>query len=73
MALYKILSFLRGGLRLRTACDLEVAGEVQVSRPEGWAMPTLEALEKDLPALVSQVAKAGLFASPPVTTVAYKT
>lgn len=71
MALYKILSFLRGGLRLRTACDLEVDGEVQVSRPAGWPMPAPETLEKALPTLVEQVAAAGLFASPAVTTVPY--
>lgn len=72
MALYKILRFLSVGLRLRTACDLEVAGDVRVSRPDGWQMPALKALEKQLPALVSEVAAAGLFASPPVTTVVYK-
>lgn len=72
MALYKILSFLRQGLRLRTACDLEVDGDLRVSRPTGWEMPALATLTKDLPQLVSEVKAAGLFAAPAVTTVAYK-
>ena len=72
MGLYKILRFLEVGLRLRTACDLEVADEVRVTRPEGWQVPSLETVTQALPGQVTQVAKAGLFAAPPVTTVVYK-
>ena len=35
LALFKIRRFLHDGLRLRTACDLEVR-DVRVTRPEGW-------------------------------------
>jgi len=71
MALYKISRFLRDGLRLRTACDLETAGEIVVKQPEGWELPELSQLQEDLPELVDQVAQAGLFANPPVTTVTF--
>jgi CRISPR-associated protein Csb1 len=72
MALHKILRFLEVGLRLRTACDLEVADPIRVTRPEGWPMPSLGTVEQALPGVVSQVAGEGLFAEPPVTTVVYK-
>lgn len=71
MALYKIARFLAEGLRLRTACDLEPAGDLVVKRPEDWDFPELSALEEALPGLVEQVASEGLFPDPPVTTVAY--
>jgi CRISPR-associated protein Csb1 len=66
LALFKIRRFLRDGLRLRTACDLE-AREVRVTRPQGWAMPELAELEAVLPGLIQ--ATASHFAS--VTTVRY--
>ena len=71
MALYKILRFLSEGLRLRTACDLERAGPIGVTRPGGWEMPSLEEVATALPGLVEKVAGEGLFARPPVTTVEY--
>ncbi len=66
VALFKIRRLLRDGLRLRTACDLEVRG-IRVTRPESFALPELDALEAALPALI-QVASAS-FAG--VTTVRY--
>ncbi len=71
VALYKIRRFLREGLRLRTACDLEMVGDVVVKRPEGWELPDLADLEADLPGLVAAAAGDGLFADPPVTTVVF--
>lgn len=71
LALFKVARFLETGLRLRTACDLEPAGEVRVTRPEGWALPSAEALEAALPDLVATAAAEGLFADPPVTTVQF--
>jgi len=71
MALYKIRRFLAEGLRLRTACDLEPADDLVIKRPEGWQFPQLTDLKEVLPGLVKQVAAKGLFADPPVTTVAY--
>lgn len=69
LALFKVRRFLAHGLRLRTACDLEM-GEVRVTRPEGFQLPTLAELETALPALVRAVAEEGRFSEPVVTDVA---
>lgn len=53
LALFKIQSLLGGDLRLRTACDLMVDGEVTVQSPEGYALPSLETLRESLPALIA--------------------
>ena len=45
LALFKIQRFLRDGLRLRTACDLELANNLIVQRPADFAMPSLADLE----------------------------
>lgn len=47
LALFKIRAVLERGLRLRTACDLEVSG-VQVTRPQGFELPSLAAIEASL-------------------------
>ncbi|HEY8587357.1 MAG TPA: type I-U CRISPR-associated RAMP protein Csb1/Cas7u [Rhodanobacter sp.] len=70
LALYKIQRFLTAGLRLRTACDLE-AETVVATRPQGFALPSLEIVEQALPALIEAVAKEGRFADPRVTEVTY--
>lgn len=44
LALYKVRRFLSSGLRLRTACDLEVVGELKVAAPDGFAIPDEQAL-----------------------------
>jgi len=69
VALFKIRKFLASGLRLRTACDLELAGEPRVTRPEGYGMTTLKELERELPSLIQRVQG---FAEPRVTTVHYE-
>ena len=69
LSLYKIQKFLRDGLRLRTACDLEPIGEINVKRPAGFKLPALEVLEKELPALLKAASKN--FADPCVTEVKY--
>lgn len=66
LALFKVRRFLRDGLRLRTACDLE-ARAVRVTRPGDFELPQLVALEAALPALIQAVS--GGFAG--VTTVRY--
>ncbi len=72
LALFKIRRFLRTGLRLRTACDLE-AVEVRVTRPDSFELPTEDELAAQLPGLITQVAaKDGLFNDPPVTMVTYR-
>jgi CRISPR-associated protein Csb1 len=69
LALYKIQRFLRFGLRLRTACDLEPSGDLVVKRPESFSVPTLEALEDALPELI-RVASPN-FAQPAITEVLF--
>lgn len=70
LSLFKIQSLLQGRLRLRTACDLDLAGDIRVKRPHGFALPTLEALTAELPGAIA--ACASQFASPGgVTTVEY--
>lgn len=71
LAFFKILRFLRYGLRLRTACDLEVRGELRLRRPQGSELPELEDLSRALPTMIREVAAAGAFASPAVTEVVY--
>lgn len=69
LSLFKIQKFLREGLRLRTACDLQPVGELIVKRPDGYKLPSLAALEKELPSLIK--AASGEFARPAVTEVTY--
>lgn len=73
LALYKIRKLLDGRLRLRTACDLEVAGDGKVvaKRPTGFALPELAVLRAALPSAVA--ACAGSFAGTKgVTTVEFR-
>ncbi len=60
MALFKIRRFLVEGLRLRTACDLDVH-EIVVTRPDRFDLPDLADLEAELPALIDAVGAQGLF------------
>ena len=57
LALFKIQALLAGGLRLRTACDLEVkdAGLI-LKRPAAFALPTLPQIEDALPGMIAAVA-----------------
>ena len=70
LALFKVQSFLEVGLRLRTACDLDVAA-VRVTRPEAFALPPLDELQAELPALIDAVAQRGLFNEPRAATVTF--
>ncbi len=73
LALYKIRKLLDGRLRLRTACDFEVAGDAPIvaRRPSGFALPSLTDLRADLPAAIT--ACAPKFAGDKgVTTVEFK-
>ena len=72
LALWKIRNFLDTGLRLRTACDLDMVGELEVTKPKGeFDVPMVSELEDDLPALIQACGSDGLFATPPVTRVSY--
>jgi len=70
IAMYKIRKVLDNGLRFRTACDLEIDGDVMVKRPEGFRLPETSELESILPGLISKARDS--FAEPPVTEVTYK-
>ena len=73
VALFKILRVLRDGLRLRTACDLEVVGGLTVQRPEGFTVPSLKELEDEkhgLPALIRKASSD--FAKPSVTDLTFE-
>ena len=73
LALWKVRRFLETGLRLRTACDLDLVGELEVTRPrEGFDVPTAAALEADLPDLIKACAAERLFADPPVTQLKFQ-
>ena len=50
LSLYKMRRLLDGDLRLRTACDLMPldAASIAATRPDGWALPAISALEADL-------------------------
>jgi CRISPR-associated protein Csb1 len=69
LALYKIRALLDKPFRPRTACDLEVQS-IEVKRPDGYVLPTLNELESVLPKLIKTASKS--FASPPTTTVTFE-
>lgn len=56
LALYKIAAFLEQPMRLRTACDLELASPPTIKRPESYKMPTFAAVQAELPKLVAACA-----------------
>lgn len=71
LALFKIRRFLVEGLRLRTACDLDLKS-IEVARPDGFELPTLDDLEEEIPRLIENVTSNGLFGTNPVLTVTYR-
>ncbi len=71
LALFKILKFLDEGLRLRTACDLDVVS-IKVTRPDGFDLPGVEVVEAELPRLIEAVGSQGLFGDTRVHTVTYE-
>ncbi|MEW6282412.1 MAG: type I-U CRISPR-associated RAMP protein Csb1/Cas7u [Candidatus Eremiobacterota bacterium] len=68
LALYKVRSFLEGGLRLRTACDLCLKGDVRV-RPESFRLPDRGDLLSHVQELIRECAREALFADPAVTEI----
>lgn len=75
LSLFKIQRFLKVGLRLRTACDLEPVepnAPLVANRPDGFELPSLDELTQELPGLIAAVAKGDDFANPAVTEVQYK-
>ena len=73
LALWKVRKFLDTGLRLRTACDLEVDGDLEVTQPKDrFTVPATSELEAELPALIEACAAEGLFADPPITELTFQ-
>jgi len=70
LAIYKIRKVLNEGLRFRTACDLEVDGDIQVKRPTSFPFPSLKETEEALPGLIERCKSN--FAEPVITTVNFK-
>lgn len=70
LGLWKIAAFFESGLRLRTACDLDVI-ELKATRPDGFKLPAREQLTAALRELIPMLATEGLFASPPITVANY--
>ena len=71
IALFKIQAFLDVGLRLRTACDLELDC-LRVTRPEAFTLPALRTITDALPGLIETVSQKGMFNNPPALTVKYR-
>jgi CRISPR-associated protein Csb1 len=69
ISLFKIRRFLNEGLRLRTACDLELVGDLMAKKPTGYTVPSLEEIEKALPGCIK--AASGQFAKPAKTSVTF--
>lgn len=70
LSLFKVRRFLSTGLRLRTACDLEVDGDLAVTRPKGFEISGVKALLGECKCLIQACNE--FFASPAVTQVEWK-
>ncbi len=70
LGLFKIQRFISTGLRLRTACDLEVDGEIRVTRPNnGFTLPDESTLLDECKSLIKACTSDDLFADPSITPV----
>lgn len=81
LALFKIQRFLSQGLRLRTACDLELTDGLRVTRPPlDGELPTEEALLAECQRMIREIQEHDrnkpleekIFADPPVTEVVWR-
>lgn len=70
LCLFKIRRFLSTGLRLRTACDLEVDGQLTVGRPAQFTVPDDSTLLSECTTLIAECSS--LFAHPVITEVEWK-
>jgi CRISPR-associated protein Csb1 len=70
LALFKVRRLLEGSFRPRTACDLEVEGDITAKRPAGFTLPTLDELSKALPDLIKKAASH--FSEPARTEVTFE-
>jgi CRISPR-associated protein Csb1 len=73
LALFKIRRFLSHGLRLRTACDLDLAGEIGATRPQEFVIPDEASLLAEAQTQLAACGDiVGLFADGRITTVAWQ-
>jgi CRISPR-associated protein Csb1 len=72
LALFKIQRFLKSGLRLRTACDLDIVGTLETKRPAEFTPPSDEATTRAVKEALAVCQKEKLFAEPAVTHVAFE-
>jgi len=79
LSLFKVRRFLSTGLRLRTACDLELDGDLTVTRPDGFSLAAEDALLGGCTQLIekckehfAEAQKDGDFKDRPVTLVEWK-
>lgn len=73
LALLKVRRFLTMGLRLRTACDMDVVGDLKVTRPEGFTVPDEAVLLAEVKNQIEACGKIeGLFAEPRITEVKWE-
>ncbi len=70
LALFKVKRFLSTGLRLRTACDLEVLGDLRTIRPDGFSVTKENELLEECKILMGKCKD--LFAKPAVTEIEWK-
>ena len=67
LGLYKIRRFLATGLRLRTACDFAPVGEIMITTPTSFVLPSESDLLTTLRGQIAACRAKGLFHDPPVT------
>ena len=55
LSLYKLRALDNGGMRLRTACDLQMEGEViAAAMPEAWLLPSIRDLKEDVATAIAE-------------------
>jgi CRISPR-associated protein Csb1 len=70
LALFKIRRFLSTGLRLRSACDLGIVGDLRVTTPNEFSIPTEKELLAECQTQIAACGKRpGVFADPRITEV----
>jgi CRISPR-associated protein Csb1 len=72
LALLKIQRFLSTGLKLRTACNLQMVGDLAVTTPAGFLVPQEGDLLTECKQLIGSCGQKGLFAEPRVTEIHYQ-
>lgn len=69
LSLFKIQRFLSTGLRLRTACDFDMVGNLTVTRPNDFAVASEESLLEECRKFIIRCRQKNLFATPAITKV----